>query len=170
MFRNRLLRSVRDRRKSCSGQFIVWLSRASACLTGQGPTLSDYAGCFAGSPTQIDSTGDGLLYRNSSESMHAVPDRASTTLLVGEKLSGVGDNGWFSGDYSTLRSASAQPDPQSRATATNPFAAQNPYGSVGGNDISEKSLPPEPHFGGWHSITLNYPDGGRRCTWNRGKC
>ena len=88
--------------------------------------------------------------------MYAVSDRASTTLLVGEELPGVGDNGCFSSDYSTLRSASAQSGPQSRATATNPFAAQNPYGSVGGNDISEKFLPPEPSFGGWHSIALNY--------------
>jgi hypothetical protein len=51
----------------------------------------------------IDTDSNGLLYLNSSESLDAIPDGATTTLLAGEvKLSG-DKSIWLYGDRSTLR-------------------------------------------------------------------
>ena len=68
-----------------------------------GPSNSDYAGCHASKSVPIDIDNDGLLYLNSSESMYEVPDGASTTILVGEKLATNLESGFLTGDYSTLR-------------------------------------------------------------------
>ncbi len=66
-------------------------------------SITSYAGCHASTETPIDSNNDGLLYLNSSESLHEVPDGISTTLLVGETISNLPVFGWFVGDRSTLR-------------------------------------------------------------------
>jgi type II secretory pathway pseudopilin PulG len=65
--------------------------------------ITSYSGCHASTETPIDSNNDGLLYLNSSESLHEVPDGISTTLLVGETISNLPVFGWFVGDRSTLR-------------------------------------------------------------------
>ena len=68
-----------------------------------GASNSDYAGCHASKSVPIDTNNDGLLYLNSSESLYEVPDGASTTILVGEKLATNLEAGFLTGDYSTLR-------------------------------------------------------------------
>ena len=65
--------------------------------------VTSYAGCHASTETPIDSNNDGLLYLNSSESLHEVPDGVSTTILVGETITNLPVFGWFVGDRSTLR-------------------------------------------------------------------
>lgn len=68
-----------------------------------GPSVSAYAGCHASQTVAIDSDNDGLLYLNSSESLYEIPDGASNTFLVGEKVPLVNDLGFLTGDFSTLR-------------------------------------------------------------------
>lgn len=128
---------------------------ATDTVTGRGPTLSDYAGCVGSNGPQIDADGNGLLYLNSSESMDAIPDGASTTLLAGEKLAGQFDNGWFAGDHSTLRSAFALPDPAALSNAR-PFRTENPGAAFDAEGNPKSPIPAEPDFGGWHVLTLNY--------------
>lgn len=65
--------------------------------------VSHYAGCHSSQETAIDTDNDGLLYLNSSESLAAVPDGISNTILLGEHLSDPRGDGWFFGDRSTLR-------------------------------------------------------------------
>ena len=78
-----------------------WLRCPSDWNTTFGQT--NYAGCYSGQLQPIDTNCDGLLYLNSSELVDDVPDGASVTMLVSEKIGGPGDNGWMAGDYSTLR-------------------------------------------------------------------
>lgn len=66
--------------------------------------MSCYAGSHAGSDVPIDTTNDGLLYLNSSESLLAVPDGISTTILLGEHRRVPPGDGWLFGDRGTLRS------------------------------------------------------------------
>ncbi|MEO2034727.1 MAG: DUF1559 domain-containing protein [Planctomycetaceae bacterium] len=130
-------------------------NRRSSTFTGRGPSASCYAGCYGSNTTQIDTDCDGMLFLNSSESMHQVPDGASTTLLVGEKPLGLADNGWFVGDHSTLRSAFATPVIVTYGASTG-RSGQNPYGSFDEDGNPEITVPPVPYFGGWHSLALNY--------------
>jgi prepilin-type N-terminal cleavage/methylation domain-containing protein len=126
-------------------------------LTDRGPAATCYAGCYSGTTSSIDIDNDGLLYLNSSESMDDVPDGASTTLLVGEKSPGITDNGWFAGDHSTLRTANENPASQSK-TGSNKYggAIADSYGSFDEDGVPENTVPPEPYFGGWHDMVLNY--------------
>jgi len=124
-------------------------------VSGRGPSGTSYAGCYSGNSVSIDSDNDGLLYLNSSESMENVPDGASTTLLVGEKIVGIADNGWFAGDHSTLRSTDSIQ--HNRADQNSIGAAiSQPYGSVDQNGLPENQVPPETYFGSWHQMAHNY--------------
>jgi len=69
---------------------------------GQEP-ISAYAGCHNSTSKAIDADADGLLYANSSESLEAVPDGSSHTLLVGEGSERLRGLGWLFGDRGTLR-------------------------------------------------------------------
>lgn len=121
-------------------------------VTGRGPMTSDYAGCIGGNSQVIDIDNDGLLHLNSSQSMDAVPDGASTTILVGEKIGGQADNGWFSGDDSTLRSAATPP---LGLTHTTNFGAGSAFGAAGKSPDEILATPPMPYFGAYHSLTTN---------------
>ena len=65
--------------------------------------VSQYAGCYGSEAVPIQSGNNGLLYLNSSESLVAIPDGATNTLLVGEKNDRLTESGFLTGDYSTLR-------------------------------------------------------------------
>lgn len=118
-------------------------------ITVRGPGVSDYAGCLGGGATEIDTSSNGLLYLNSSESVDDVPDGASCTLLVGEKPPSMVDNGWIAGDYSTLRAAEMQ-------VVSGMVTWANPYDAVNQSEALEEGLKPEPFFGAYHSLTLNF--------------
>lgn len=76
--------------------------RSSPAPFGQEP-ISAYAGCHNSTAKAIDAEADGLLYANSSESLEAVPDGSSNTLLVGERSERLPGLGWLFGDRGTLR-------------------------------------------------------------------
>lgn len=73
------------------------------CSSSPNQAGTDYAGCHASRNVPIDSDNDGLLYLNSSEVIEEIPDGASTTILVGEKIPLPWDTGFLTGDTSTLR-------------------------------------------------------------------
>lgn len=64
---------------------------------------SAYAGCHSSEAKPIDADADGLLYVNSSESLEAIPDGSSNTLLLGEASERLPGVGWLFGDRGTLR-------------------------------------------------------------------
>ena len=67
-------------------------------------------GCHASQNKPIHIDDDGLLYLNSSEVIEDIPDGASTTILIGEKLPQPNDRGFLRGDYSALRNTGAPLD------------------------------------------------------------
>jgi len=79
------------------------------CPSNPGPNgvnrgrVSNYAGCHHSTEKPLDADADGLLYVNSSESLTAIPDGSSNTLLLGEWNSGLYGHGWILGDRGTLR-------------------------------------------------------------------
>lgn len=81
--------------------FLHCPSRASSGI-GDGLLATNYAGCYSSVPVPIDTTNDGLLYLNSSESMEDVADGASNTILVGEAADGI-FRSFYYGDHSSLR-------------------------------------------------------------------
>lgn len=80
---------------------ISGLTCPSDAVDGRG--RSSYAGIHHSIEKPIDVDGNGLLYLNSSESLDAVPDGASTTLLAGEIKLDAGNGIWLFGDRATLR-------------------------------------------------------------------
>jgi len=120
---------------------------------------SNYAGCFGGLTGMLDTQSDGLLYVNSSESLYAIPDGTSTTILVAEKHAYMDlDNGWISGDFSTLRSTYRGFD---QARYIPPYSAVSTQQQ--GSHPQKRVLSPSV-FGGLHPIVLNclMADGGVR--------
>jgi prepilin-type N-terminal cleavage/methylation domain-containing protein/prepilin-type processing-associated H-X9-DG protein len=111
-----------------------------------GPHHSDYAGCHASTSVPIDLDNDGLLYLNSAESLYEIPDGATTTILVGEKLMRGRDIGWMTGDYSTLRNTGVPTD-----TA---------YGFVSNRYYSDEAVIPAAAnaagFSSYHTGTCNF--------------
>ena len=79
------------------------------CPSNPGPNgvnrgrVSNYAGCHHSTEKPLDADADGLLYVNSSESLTAIPDGSSNTLLLGDWNSGLYGHGWILGDRGTLR-------------------------------------------------------------------
>lgn len=116
------------------------------CSSNPNPAGSDYAGCHAGKNVPIDADNDGLLYLNSSESLEEVPDGASTTILVGEKIRLPWDTGFLTGDSSTLRNTGSSAD--SGFSQGQAFQYGN---SEGMNDD-----PDARGFSSYHSGTCNF--------------
>ena len=65
--------------------------------------MSNYAGCHHDVEAPIDADNNGVLFLNSSISSRDIPDGASHTIFVGEKLGNELDLGWMSGTRATLR-------------------------------------------------------------------
>jgi type II secretory pathway pseudopilin PulG len=110
-------------------------------------STTTYAGCFGGKVTTIDSSSDGLLYLNSSESLDAIPDGQSATILVAESHTDLDfNNGWVAGDFSTLRSTAGGFDRSFGAAI---------YGRGAGLGASDAdSIKPLTGFGGPHAAIV----------------
>lgn len=68
---------------------------------GNGPV--NYAGCHHQLEAPIDAGNHGMFFLNSSLRTREVPDGASHTFFLGEKLVDASDLGWMSGTRTTLR-------------------------------------------------------------------
>ncbi|MEZ6064051.1 MAG: DUF1559 domain-containing protein, partial [Planctomycetaceae bacterium] len=100
----------------------------------------------------IDADNDGLLYLNSAQSLIEVPDGASTTILVGEKVSLLSDLGWMNGDESTLRNAGSRLNREYVSTGRYSSFGTYPPGSTDDGPAGD-SLP---GFGGDHTLVSNF--------------
>jgi len=67
------------------------------------PGITEYAGCHHDVEKQIDANDHGMFFLNSELRTQEVPDGASHTIFLGEKLGGKMDLGWMSGTRTTLR-------------------------------------------------------------------
>lgn len=68
--------------------------------------FSNYAGCHASTETPINDDNDGVFFLNSGIGYKEIPDGASHTLFIGEKIVTEADTlGWMSGTRATLRNA-----------------------------------------------------------------
>ena len=63
----------------------------------------NYAGCHHDVEKQIDADDHGMFFLNSELRTQEVPDGASHTIFLGEKLDDESNLGWMSGTRSTLR-------------------------------------------------------------------
>jgi prepilin-type processing-associated H-X9-DG protein len=68
-----------------------------------GPGAVEYAGCHHDVEKQIDADDHGMFFLNSELRTQEVPDGASHTIFLGEKMSDDSNLGWMSGTRSTLR-------------------------------------------------------------------
>lgn len=138
---------------------LICPSSAGGAVGGLGIPVSGYAGCHASTNVPIDVDNDGLLYLNSSERLDEVPDGATTTILVGEKLALAADNGFLTGDHSTLRNTGFGIGESSRAL--NQFRGSQP---------ELANLPSSPHsFSSSHPQISNFimADGSSRSISHR---
>jgi len=69
----------------------------------EGPPISNYAGCHHDVEAPIDADNHGVLFLNSKINSREIPDGATHTIVLGEKLSDENDLGWMSGTRATLR-------------------------------------------------------------------
>jgi prepilin-type N-terminal cleavage/methylation domain-containing protein len=132
---------------------IPWMHCPSS--SGGGTANSDYAGCHHSSEKPIDIDSDGLFYLNSSESTEAIPDGASNTLMIGEKMARWGGESWLRGDRSTLRNGDSL-----IASASNLSGMVKDYSSVSGEQASEESKEKQRFevggFGGYHTMHVGF--------------
>ena len=139
-----------------SAQRVVILIPILACPSYWGAEGNNYAGCHDSRAALIDVDNNGLLYLNSSEIVEEIPDGASTTILVGEKLGGM-DRGLLKGDYSTLRNTGVPLD-------------MSLYDVRGGaTNLMTDELGVKPHgFASYHNGTTGFlmADGGSRSISN----
>ncbi|NOX53397.1 MAG: DUF1559 domain-containing protein [Planctomycetes bacterium] len=66
---------------------------------------TNYAAVHNDAETPIDEDNNGVFFLNSVLSLRDIRDGATNTLLLGEKVIGPRELGWFSGTRSTLRNA-----------------------------------------------------------------
>lgn len=133
-------------------QIVISLLICSSSPRGPGGGIfgraqSDYAGCHASSTTAIDSDNDGLLYLNSSESLYDIFDGAANTFLVGEKHSLLNDNGFLTGDFSTLRNTGG--------SIRDSNIRQDPYQRMQNGEESMAD-PAVRGFGSYHNTCSNF--------------
>ena len=118
-----------------------------SCPSSSSSASTDYAGCHASQSVPIDADNDGLLYLNSSESLNEVPDGASTTILVGEKMMLVNDAGFMVGDYSTLRNT---------GVPTSTFYSAGRWGGTQSDEDADSEILNARGFASFHSQTCNF--------------
>ena len=88
-----------------------------------GTGVTEYAGCHHDVERPIDADDHGMFFLNSELRTQEIPDGASHTIFLGEKLGGESDLGWMSGTRTTLRN-----------TGT-PINGQMPAGIVKGYEM-----------------------------------
>ncbi len=125
-----------------------------SCPSSPGePTESSYAACHNATESPIDTDNNGVFILNKMVSFKEIPDGATNTIFVAEKLVTGGDRGWLSGTRSTLRNTGERPNAlfdrlrgtgQIIGTTLTPAEFEDPA-RVGGFDSH--------HFGGIH-VTL----------------
>ena len=112
---------------------------------------TNFAGCHAGSETQIAADNDGVFHLNSGTRFADVSDGSSNTIFFGEKAISKLDSklGWFSGTRATLRNTGTKPNAVFRDEA-----GHRRYGQI---ELSAKQLDPKSvqgfsshHTGGSH--------------------
>jgi prepilin-type N-terminal cleavage/methylation domain-containing protein len=77
-----------------------------AARTSGAIALSNYAGIYNDNEAPIDTTGNGIMFLNSSVRYEQIIDGSSNTFLIAEKLRGMDHLGWVSGTRDTLRNVS----------------------------------------------------------------
>lgn len=126
---------------------LICPSFPSRSITAKQIGVSSYAGCHAAQSVLIDIDNDGLLYLNSSEKLDEIPDGAATTILVGEKRQLATEQGFLTGDYSTLRNAGAP----LTAAYSDPFRQNSPAAA------DELNQPGQPRgFASYHQGLSNF--------------
>jgi prepilin-type processing-associated H-X9-DG protein len=114
---------------------------------------SNYAGCHHDSEAPIDKDNRGLLFLNSQIRYSQIFDGSSSTILIGECLSGPDSLGWVSGTRATLRNTSVIEEAKVQLPASGANANEQKVGSlfVGG-------------FGSYHpgGVNVGLADGSSR--------
>lgn len=71
--------------------------------------VTDYAGCYNGQESPIDTDNDGLLFLNSAVRYSEITDGTTYTLLFGEKITSKNSLNWLSGTSASLRNTGTTP-------------------------------------------------------------
>lgn len=100
------------------GEIEIAILRCPSSATG-GSGAVEYAGCHHDVEKQIDADDHGMFFLNSALRTQEVPDGASHTIFLGEKLDKSGSGlGWMSGTRSTLRNTGTPINGKTPAGAT----------------------------------------------------
>ena len=119
---------------------------------GGGPGPVNFAGCHHDQEKQIDADDHGMFFLNSELRTQEVPDGASHTIFLGEKLDDETNLGWMSGTRSTLRNTGIRINGKAPAEAIEAYkmidfwgenAAEEYYGGYGGEYADGDSAPAE---------------------------
>lgn len=111
-----------------------------------GARLSNYAGCHHDVEAPIDDDNHGVFFLNSRISSRDIPDGATHTILVGEKLGDDKDLGWMSGTRATLRNTGTPLDMAGSPLAALAEEAQSDMEEPG-KEAAGEAEPGEPEPG-----------------------
>lgn len=134
---------------------VLQCSSSPEPMTNKADTIahSNYAGCHHDSEAPIDKDNRGLLFLNSAVRYSQIFDGSSSTILLGECLSGPDSLGWVSGTRATLRNTSVIEDGGPQLAPGSASAAEQKLGTlfVGG-------------FGSYHpgGVNVGLADGSSR--------
>lgn len=132
---------------------LAWLGCPSN--PNMGAAVANYAGCQHSVEKPIDSDSDGLLYLNSSESLEAIPDGASCTLLIGEKKTLLSGESWLRGDCSTLRNGASLKTSKSIAQLITPRLENVTDGESDAEKLRQLQLTVG-GFGSFHTLHVGF--------------
>lgn len=105
---------VRNARISVYGCPSSLYSYRGKSPTGMELTPSSYAGCHHHEEAMIDVNQTGMFFLNSSVRYEEIPDGATNTIFIGEKLDTETTLGWVSGTRETLRNTGSINGPPDR--------------------------------------------------------
>ena len=96
-----------------------------------GDGANNYAGCHHELEAAIDADNHGVFFLNSGIRSREIPDGASHTIYLGEKMIDNGDLGWMSGPRTTVRPRTHLPRQFRRARRPNLPGKNLPPGTSG---------------------------------------
>ena len=102
-----------------------------------------FAGCHAGSETQIAEDNDGVFFLNSRIRYRDIPDGSTNTLFFGEKMRSVADLNWMSGTRTSLRNTGSKPNQLPSVREFRGRFREVPEGMADPNVVGG--------FGSWHT-------------------